>query len=107
MFGIAGGTPGSFLKGGGDVAGANVFVNKAGVEAVAAGGGVERGDFFGWALVELSASRGVGGVGAAGDYDDVVEFAAFTGNGLFERLAGKFWEGGAEFFFIDFNDIRN
>ena len=104
-FCVSCGTPGTFLQGGGKVAGANVFVNKTCVKAVAAGGGVERGDFFGWALGELAASRCVCGVAASCYYDDVVESPAFFCYGLLQRLVCKVWEGSAEFFFVDFDYV--
>ena len=107
MVGVAGGAPGAFLEGGGKVVGLQIFVEKAGVEAVAAGGGVEGGDFFGWAGGELAASRCEGGLGTAGYDHNIVKFLAFLCYSLLERLFFLLREGSAEFFFIDFYDVWN
>ena len=86
IFGVSGGAPGAFFEGGGNVLAFEIFVYKAGVKAVATGCCVERGDFFCGTFVELSASRGQGGVAASCYYDDVIKFPAFFFDGLFERL---------------------
>ena len=71
QFCVACGAPGSFFEGGGEVLCLQIFVKEASVEAVAAGGCVERGDFFGWAGGEVAAGSGVSRFGAPCNYDYV------------------------------------